>query len=107
MFEHFSDDCLKIPIPEFLLRPITTGTNSAMNQSEFLAIIEDLFKAREKSRVQGAIGFGFASHWLKNWRNIFKPTTKREKCNRVSINFHSHLKTVLMHKKFQSLIKLT
>jgi len=25
-----------------------------------------LFKAREKSRVQGAIGFGVASHWLKN-----------------------------------------
>jgi len=27
-------------------------------------------KAREKSRVQGAIGFGFASHWLKNWHKI-------------------------------------
>ena len=28
-------------------------------------------KAREKSRVQGAIGFGLASHWLKNWRAVF------------------------------------
>ena len=39
-----------------------------MNQSEFLAIAYHLLKAREKSRVQGAIGFGFgfgfASHVL-------------------------------------------
>ena len=41
-----------------------------MNQSEFLAITCNLLKAREKSRVQGAIGFGFASHWLKNWHEI-------------------------------------
>ena len=25
-------------------------------------------QSRQKSRVHGAIGFGFASHWLKNWR---------------------------------------
>jgi len=44
-----------------------------MNQSEFLAIAYHLPKAREKSRVQGAIGFGFASaHSLKNWRITFK-----------------------------------
>ena len=55
------------PKPKQLLRPITTGANSAMSQSQFLAIISNLFKAREKSRVHGAIGFGFgfASHWLK------------------------------------------
>ena len=34
----------------------------------------NLLKAREKSRLPGAIGFGFASHWLKNW-----PITKRSK----------------------------
>ena len=77
-----------------------------MNQSEFRAITWDLLKAREKSRAQGAIGFGFASHWLKNWRDIFKPRTRRDSGNRVFIAFHSHLKTVCMHKKFQSLIKL-
>ena len=48
------------PKPKQLLRPITTGANSAMNQSQFLAII--LLKGRGKSRVHGAIGFGFASH---------------------------------------------
>ena len=41
-----------------------------MNQSQFLAIACNLLKrkAREKSRVQRAIGFNFACHWLKNWR---------------------------------------
>ena len=35
-----------------------------MNQSEFLAITFILLKAREKLRVQGAIGFSFP--WLKS-----------------------------------------
>ena len=43
------------PKPKQLLRPNTTGTNSAMNQSQFLAITWNSPKAREKSRVQGAI----------------------------------------------------
>ena len=54
--------------PKQLLRPITTGVGSAMNQSQFLAIICNSLKAREKSRVHGAIGLGFASHRLKNRR---------------------------------------
>ena len=75
------------PQPKQLLRPITTGTNSAMNQSQFLA--------REKSRVDGAIGFGFASHWLKNSRESFKPITTRSNRNHI-ITFDSHLKTALL-----------
>ena len=43
------------------LRPIATGANSVV--SEFLAITCNLLKAREKSRVLGAIGLGFASHY--------------------------------------------
>ena len=83
------------PKPKQLLRPITTGEkNSAMNQSQFLAITLQSLKAREKSRVHGAIGFGFASHWLKNWRESFKPITKRSDRNHV-ITFDSHLKTTL------------
>ena len=50
------------PKPKPLLRPITTGTNSAMNQSQFLAITCNLLEAREKSRVHGAVGFGFDPH---------------------------------------------
>ena len=65
-----------------------------MNQSQFLAITCNSLEAREKSRVHGAIGFGFASHWLKNWRQSFKPITKRSNRNHV-ITFDSHLKTSL------------
>ena len=79
------------PKPKPLLRPITTGANSAMNQSEFLAIMCSLLKAREKSRVHGSIDFDFVSHWLKS----FKPIIKRSNRNHV-ITFYSHLKTALM-----------
>ena len=65
-----------------------------MNQSEFLAITCNLLKAQGKSHVQGAICLGFAYHWLKNWREIFKPITKRSDRNRV-LTFDSHLKTAL------------
>ena len=82
------------PKPKQLLQPITTGANSAMNQSQFLAIMWNLLKAREKSGVHGAIGFGFASHWLKNWQESFKPIIKRSNRNHV-ITFNSHLKTAL------------
>ena len=84
------------PKPKQLLRPITTGADSAMNQSQFLAIICNSLKAWEKSRVHGAIGFGFgfASNWLKNRRESFKPITKRSNRNHV-ITFDSHLKTAL------------
>ena len=36
------------PKPEQLLRPITTGVDSAMNQSQLLAITCNSLKAREK-----------------------------------------------------------
>jgi len=76
------------PKPKQLLRPITTGAGSAMNQSQFLAITCNSLEAREKSRVHGA------SHWLKNWRESFKSVTERSNRNHV-ITFDSHLKTAL------------
>ena len=54
-----------------------------MNQSQFLAITCNSPETREKSCVHGAIGFGLASHWLKNWRKSFKPINKRSNCNHV------------------------
>ena len=54
------------PKPKQLPRPITTGVDSAMNQSLFLAITYDSLEARKNSCLRGAIGFGFDSHWLKN-----------------------------------------
>ena len=83
------------PKPKQLLRPITTGADSAMNQSQFLAITCNSLKAREKSRVHGVIGFGFATHWLKNWRESFKSITKPSNRDHV-IAFDSHLKTTLV-----------
>ena len=62
-----------------------------MNQSQFIAITSNSLEAREKSRVHGGIGFGFASHWLKNWRESFKPITKRSNRNH-GITFDSHWK---------------
>jgi len=82
------------PKPKQLLRPITTGTGIAMNQSQFLAITCNSLEVWERSLVQRAIGFGFASHWLKNWRESFKQITKLSNRNRV-ITFDSHLKTAL------------
>ena len=82
------------PKPKQLLRPIAKGADSAMNQSQFLAITCSSLKRREKSRLHGAIGFGFASHWLKIWRESFKPITKGSYSNHV-ITFDSHLKTAL------------
>jgi len=65
-----------------------------MNQSQFPAITCNSLEARKKSRVHGAIGFGFDSHWLKNWHKSFKPIIERSTCNHV-ITFDSHLKTAL------------
>ena len=62
------------------------------NQSQLLVITCNSREAWEKSRIHGAIGF--ASHWLKNWRNSFKPITKRSNRNHV-ITFDSHLRTTL------------
>ena len=42
-----------------------------MKLSEFIAFIDGNFlKAREKSRLQVAIGFGTTSHWLKKQKPL-------------------------------------
>ena len=83
------------PKPKQLPQPITKGADSAMNQSQFLAVICNSLKAWEKSHVHGAIGFGFASRWLKNWCESFEPITKRSNRSHV-ITFDGHLKTTLI-----------
>ena len=70
------------PKPQQLLRPITAGAGSAMSQSQLVAI------------TCNSLGFNFNSHWLKNWRESFKPITKCTNRNHV-ITFDSHLKTAL------------
>ena len=91
------------PKPKQLLRPITTGADSAMNQSQFLAITFNSLKARENSRVHGANGFDFASRWWKYWCESLKPITKRSNRNYV-ITFDSHLKIALIKINFKNLL---
>ena len=43
--------------------------------------------------MHGAIGFSFASHWLKNRRESFRPIAERSNRNHV-ITFGNHLETV-------------
>ena len=93
------------PKPKQLLQPITTGARSAMTQSQFLVTTCNSLEAREKSRVHDAIGFGFDSHWLKNWRESLAPITKCSNRNHV-ITFDSHLKTALMLPHQHDTLKL-
>ena len=65
-----------------------------MNQSQFLTISCNSLEAREKSRIHGAIGFGFDSRWLKNWRESFKPINELSNRNHV-ITFDSYFKTAV------------
>jgi len=66
--EQFSNDSCKTNT-----KVITaTNQNSAINQSEFVAITHNLLRSQEKSCTQGATGFDFACHWFNlNWHKIF------------------------------------
>jgi len=48
--------------------------------------------------VHGAIDFGFASQWLKNWRESFKPISKCSNRNCI-ITLDSRLKSALKHQE--------
>ena len=56
----FSCDCRKKLIPKILLQPITTRANSAVNQLEFLAVFNNLLKAREKNGRTRCDWFSFS-----------------------------------------------
>ena len=92
MLERFSNDCRKTKTKA--ITP-TNHNRNKLRHEPFLAITCNRLEAREKSRVHGAIGFDFASHWLKNWCESFEPITKRRNRNHV-ITFDSHLKTALI-----------
>ena len=42
-----------------------------MNQSEFEADTCDRRQARENAWERGTIDFGFTSHWLRKWRELW------------------------------------
>ena len=55
---------------KLLLWPITTDTNSAMNQSEFRANTCNGRQARENACERGRLALVFVSHWLMTWREV-------------------------------------
>ncbi len=58
-----------------------------MNQSKHEANTCSWYEARENMRERVTIGFGFSSDWLRKWREIFKPITKRRNAKANAINF--------------------
>ena len=74
-----------------------TNHNRNKQRREPIRIPSNHLEVQEESRVHGAVGFGFASHWWKNWCNSFKPITKRSNRNHI-VTFESHLKTALLIK---------
>ena len=72
------------PKPKQLLRPIKTGADSAMNRSQFLAII----CKRGKDHLY------IWCDWFRKTDATLKQITKRSNRNHV-ITFDSHLKNAL------------
>ena len=79
------------PKPKQLLQPITTAADSAMNQSQFLAISCNSLEARKKLciHMHGAISLGFDSCWLKNWHESFKPINECSNRNHFRQSFEN------------------
>ena len=50
-----------------------------MGQSEHEANACNRRQAREKACERGTVGFSFACHWLRNWREFYKPITEPTK----------------------------
>ena len=62
-----------------------------MDQSEFEANTCNRRKARKNACDQVMIGFGFASHWLKKWREFCLPMTERSKAKPTQLpNYFRH-----------------
>lgn len=62
-----SNDCRKNDT-----KVIANHTRNKQCDERITIHIKYLLNAREKSRLQGAIGLGVHSHWLKNWSEVFK-----------------------------------
>ena len=75
------------PKPKQLLRPITAGADSAMNQSQFVAIICNSLKLAQTRLVLVLILFGWKT-------GAIRPITKCSNRNHV-ITFDNRLKAAL------------
>ncbi len=70
-----------------------------MNQSNLEANTCSLHEARENVHELVTISFGFSPDWLRKWREIFKPITKRRnaKTKQTQLTFDNQVKTALVH----------
>ena len=66
-----------------------------MDQSELEENACNRCQARENTCERGTIGFGFASHWLRNWREFLQNVVKQNQSKR-KITFDTRLKTALI-----------
>ena len=67
-----------------------------VNQSESLEITYKILRELKKSCIQDVTGFGFASHWLKNWCKFLSQSLYVHSNHYDhEIIFDSHLKTPL------------
>ena len=60
-----------------------------INQNLNLNLNLNLRQARENACIQPAlhVGFSFASHWLRKWREFCQPITERSKPKQTQITF--------------------
>ncbi len=74
-----------------------------MNQSKLEANTCSQREARKNVRERVTIGFGFTPDWLRNWREIFKPITKRSnaKPKQTQFPFDTQVKTALFPLSFR------
>ena len=82
--ERFSVEFCKLS-----LWPITKNTDDRVNQSKLETNTCSWRDAREKESKEVAIGFGLTSHWLRKWREVFKPVIGLEMQNehkRIALN---------------------
>ena len=73
---------------------ITCLSNAPSHLSCFQITILNLLKSQEKIARVRLTGINFASHWLKNWRDILEPITKRSNRKGV-VTFDSQFNTAL------------
>ena len=81
--------------------PITELADNPMNQSKLEANTCNRRQARENAYEQVMIGFGFASDWLRKWRKIFYPITKRSNAKPMQLqNYFRHSIENRSNRKF-------
>ena len=84
--------------PKLSQRPIKIKGNIPRSQSELKANTSKRREARENASDQVAIGFSFASDWLKKWREISRPITELSNAKPMQsrITFDTQLKNTLL-----------